>query len=83
MGEEKDLYKDTFSATLPLWYIDYTAPISAYVKIRYTHKETKAYIFQNKEKIVVKFYKKQKAITKGQLAVFYDDDLVIGSAWID
>jgi glyceraldehyde 3-phosphate dehydrogenase len=35
----------------------------------------------NKVKVV--FDKEQRAITPGQLAVFYDNDVVIGSVWIE
>ncbi|MCK4234498.1 tRNA 2-thiouridine(34) synthase MnmA, partial [candidate division WOR-3 bacterium] len=30
----------------------------------------------------IKFSKPQMAITPGQLAVFYDNDVVLGSGWI-
>ena len=77
------MYSSSFFVKDPIWYDEFSFPFYAYVKIRYTHKEEKAILSYKDKKLFVSFLKKQKAITKGQLAVFYNDDMVIGSGWID
>ncbi|MBQ6625576.1 MAG: tRNA 2-thiouridine(34) synthase MnmA, partial [Clostridia bacterium] len=54
------------------------------VKIRYKHKETPARLIPIEEnKIKVEFSEPQKAITKGQSAVFYDGEYVLGGGIIE
>ena len=48
------------------------------VKTRYSSKEAKAKIIQEGTNIKVVFDEPQKAITPGQSAVFYVDDIVLG-----
>ena len=48
------------------------------VKIRYSAKEAKAKIIQDGPNIRVIFDEPQKAITPGQSAVFYVNDIVLG-----
>ena len=48
------------------------------VKTRYSSKEAKAKIIQDGSNIKVVFDEPQKAITPGQSAVFYVDDIVLG-----
>ncbi len=55
------------------------SPLSAKVRIRYKHKEAKALLSPGDSgKIHVEFEKPQRAITPGQAAVFYEDDVVLG-----
>ena len=51
-------------------------------KTRYSTKSAKAKIIQENENIKVVFDEPQRAITPGQSAVFYDDDIVIGGGKI-
>lgn len=58
-------------------------PIKVKAKVRYSQKETEAIVEQTGENTVhVEFSQPQRAISKGQSVVFYDDDYVIGGAVI-
>lgn len=52
------------------------------VKTRYSSNAYKANIIQDGKNIKVVFKESQKAITSGQSAVFYDEDIVIGGGKI-
>ena len=53
------------------------------MKIRHRHEPAPATIeATGGDEIVVKFDQAQRAITPGQAAVFYDDDVVVGGGWI-
>ncbi len=85
VGEEADVYADSFLADSVNWINDpLSGPsISAQVKIRYNHPGAIASLFikENKE-VLVTFHSPQKAITPGQAAVFYDGEIVLGGGWI-
>jgi tRNA-specific 2-thiouridylase len=53
------------------------------VRIRYKHEESTASIYPDGSNCRVEFAEKQRAITPGQAAVFYDGDLLLGGGWID
>jgi tRNA-specific 2-thiouridylase len=62
---------------------DLMEPMRVSVKIRHRHEPAPAFIEKSSEdEILVSFDEPQRAITPGQAAVFYDDDVVIGGGWI-
>jgi tRNA-specific 2-thiouridylase len=53
------------------------------VKIRYNHPGTRATLTpMENQRARIRLHDPQKAVTPGQAAVFYDDDLVLGGGWI-
>ncbi|MCL2007868.1 MAG: tRNA 2-thiouridine(34) synthase MnmA [Treponema sp.] len=59
------------------------SPIRVKVKIRYNQNEQWATAIQTSESTVdIEFDEGQRAITKGQAAVLYDDDIVVGGGTI-
>ena len=84
VGEESELYKKEILVTdINLLLIDEIPELlDVTVKTRYSSKEAKAKIIQDGSNIKVIFDEPQKAITPGQSAVFYIDDVVLGGGKI-
>ncbi len=84
VGEESELYKKEITVTdINLLLVDeITEPVEVEVKTRYSAKVAKAQIMQNGNEIKVIFEEPQRAITPGQSAVFYIDDIVLGGGKI-
>lgn len=84
VGEEKELYKKESLVTdinlLLMEKIDDWIHVE--VKTRYSTKQAKAKIKQDNELIKIIFDEPQRAITPGQSAVFYIDDIVLGGGKI-
>ena len=80
VGEESELYRKEFTVTdINLLLVDEINEwMDVTVKTRYSSKEAKAKIIQDGSNIKVVFDEPQKAITPGQSAVFYVDDIVLG-----
>lgn len=79
VGEEEELYKDEILVTdINLLLFDkIDKELEVEVKTRYSSKQAKATIVQENKLIKVKFFEPQRAITPGQSAVFYIDDIVV------
>jgi tRNA-uridine 2-sulfurtransferase len=55
----------------------------ALVKIRYNHPGTPSTVaLLEKDRAHVRLHEPQRAVTPGQAAVIYDDDVVLGGGWI-
>ena len=85
VGEEREVYSDTFTVDSVNWIVSKgeNASLTAQVKIRYNHPGAEALLcIKGEDEVEVKFKTPQKAITPGQAAVFYDDEAVLGGGWI-
>lgn len=85
VGEEKELYKkEILISDINLLLVDEIKEwLDVTVKTRYSTKASKAKIIQEDDKIRVIFDEPQRAITPGQSAVFYIDDIVLGGGKIE
>ena len=84
VGEKNELYKDEITVTdINLLLVDdIKKEMEVDVKTRYSSKVAKAKIIKVNDEIKVKFDEPQRAITPGQSAVFYVDDIVLGGGKI-
>ena len=84
VGEEKELYKkEVLVEDINLLLVDEIKEwLDVTVKTRYSTKASKAKIIQEDDKIKVIFEEPQRAITPGQSAVFYIEDIVLGGGKI-
>lgn len=85
VGDDSALDRSEFVAERCNW-IPFEQPpgsLEATVKIRYNHPGTPATLTPlDAGKVRVSLHTAQRAITPGQAAVFYQDDLVLGGGWI-
>ncbi len=86
VGEEGDLYRTKFLVRNVNW-ISIEKPfktIYAKTRIRYKHYEEESRItFVQNEEYLVEFVRPQRAVTPGQIAAFYDEDILLGGGIID
>ena len=84
VGEEKELYqKEILVTDINLLLVDEIKDwMEVQVKTRYSSKVANAKIKQENKIIKVIFEEPQRAITPGQSAVFYLDDIVLGGGKI-
>jgi tRNA-specific 2-thiouridylase len=86
VGEKADVYSREFTVTDLNWipFDKLTEPRTFKTRIRYLHAEAEAVISPiDDNKTGVKFTDPQMAVTPGQAAVFYEDDMVIGGGTIE
>ena len=85
VGDGNALDRDEFTALNCNWipFGQLTEPTEVTAKIRYNHPGTPATVTPNGNGgVKVKLHSPQRAITPGQAAVFYQDNLVVGGGWI-
>ena len=85
IGDESALDRDEFIVDRCNWipFDNLSEPIEVTAKIRYSHPGTAATVTPLANgRANVKLHQPQRAITPGQAAVFYQDDLVVGGGWI-
>jgi len=85
VGSDEDLCSTTLHAKDANWIaIDRVdKPIEVTAKIRHRHEPAAARVEDAGEgRVRVTFAEPQRAITPGQAVVFYQDDVVVGGAWI-
>ena len=84
LGVHEDLLKKEMDVSGINWLVSDKVPekIRAKVKIRYKQEEQSAEINFTENGAKVYFDEPQRAISKGQAAVFYDGDIVLGGGTI-
>ncbi|MBV9506328.1 MAG: tRNA 2-thiouridine(34) synthase MnmA [Acidobacteriia bacterium] len=87
VGGNDALLRDRFFAASVNWISiePHSQPVRAQVKIRNKHLAAPAWIYPSPslDRAEVVFDEPQRAVTPGQGAVFYQDDLVLGGGWIE
>jgi len=85
VGDDSDLDRDEFTVERCNWipFDQPEGPLQVTAKIRYNHVGTPATVQPQPGGLArVKLSTPQRAITPGQAAVFYQDDVVVGGGWI-
>jgi tRNA-uridine 2-sulfurtransferase len=86
VGGERELFEREFTGSEAHWIsiAGLAGPERMRVRIRYRHTPASAVVRPlDGGRVNVVFDRPQRAVTPGQLAVFYRGDRVLGSAWID
>ena len=84
IGDDPDLLRKRFSVRDVNWIAvaGATEPISCQIQIRNRFEPQAGRVMLDNGRIVVEFDTPQRAVTPGQGAVFYWDDIVVGGGWI-
>jgi len=85
VGSAEDLLVEEFEIDRVNWVSRVAAddPVEATIKIRYNHRGTPATLTPlSGNRLRVRLFEAQKAVTPGQAAVFYDNDVLLGGGWI-
>ena len=81
VGSKEDLKVDSFCIKNVKMYIDKKS-FKAMVKIRYRSPKIECKVEIKESNATVKLLEKVEGLAPGQMAVFYDDNRVIGGGWI-
>jgi tRNA-specific 2-thiouridylase len=85
IGSEDELLTRTLIARQLNWIAvaDLTEPMRVRIKIRHRHEPALATIEKTAaDEVTATFDERVRAVTPGQAAVFYQDDVVVGGGWI-
>jgi len=84
VGNQEDLYSKTLRVhKINLISESPSEPMLVQVKIRHRHQAALATIeMMTEDEVLVTFSEPQRAVTPGQAAVFYDNEVVVGGGWI-
>jgi tRNA-specific 2-thiouridylase len=85
VGDVEDLITEEFEIERVNWnpLTAGQSEIDVVVKIRYSHPGTAATVTRlESDRARIRLHEPQKAVTPGQAAVFYQDDVVMGGGWI-
>jgi tRNA-specific 2-thiouridylase len=85
VGDVDNLYSRTLQANRVNFIAveKLEAPMRVAVKIRHRHEPAPATVEMSGDgEVAVTFDEPQRAVTPGQAAVFYDDEVVVGGGWI-
>jgi tRNA-specific 2-thiouridylase len=85
VGQQEDLYTRTLRTHRVnlISVANLQQPMRTTVKIRHRHEGAAALIEKTgDDEIMVTFDEPQRAVTPGQAAVFYEDEVVVGGGWI-
>jgi tRNA-specific 2-thiouridylase len=85
VGDADDLIADEFEIDRVNWIAPDrpTTDGDLTVKIRYNHPGTPATVTPlENNRARIQLHEPQRAVTPGQAAVIYDDDIVLGGGWI-
>jgi tRNA-uridine 2-sulfurtransferase len=84
VGSSDDLYSRSCVVRSLNWIAFDSPPATqrASVKIRHQHTPAAATLHLDADTVRVEFDEAQRAVTPGQAAVFYQDDLVLGGGWL-
>lgn len=93
VGDESELYQQELIASGVNWVTPPAGasndaplknPVRALVKIRYAHEGSPAELSPMADgRVKVRFDAPVKAVTPGQAAVFYQDEVLLGGGWIE
>jgi tRNA-uridine 2-sulfurtransferase len=89
VGDDAELHRDTCEVERVNWIsiARLVEPIQVMARIRHKHEPAAAIVEpagngRSDCAVRLRFHAPQRAITPGQAAVFYQDDLVVGGGWI-
>lgn len=85
LSDGSDLCREEIVCSDPNWIATdgLSEPMEVTARFRHAKTETPCTLIPREKGVLVKAHSPVRAPTPGQLAVFYDGDIVVGSAWIE